>query len=88
MRIQVLIQPLSLVWRLGPLTELSFLPRTSSKLFAGGFAGDCLNFTSEIVAEPGCHGVIGGSFGMDTNLGGGFKYLLFSPLFGEDAHFD
>ena len=22
------------------------------------------------------------------NLGGGFKYLLFSPLFGEDSHFD
>ena len=22
------------------------------------------------------------------NLGGGFKYFLFSPLFGEDSHFD
>ena len=22
------------------------------------------------------------------NLGGGFKYFLFSPLFGEDYHFD
>ena len=21
-------------------------------------------------------------------LGGGFKYFLFSPLFGEDSHFD
>ena len=21
-------------------------------------------------------------------LGGGFKYVLFSPLFGEDSHFD
>ena len=24
----------------------------------------------------------------DTLLGGGFKYFLFSPLFGEDSHFD
>ena len=23
-----------------------------------------------------------------TNLGGGFKYFLFSPLLGEDSHFD
>ncbi len=23
-----------------------------------------------------------------TKLGGGFKYSLFSPLFGEDFHFD
>ena len=23
-----------------------------------------------------------------TNLGGGFKHFLFSPLFGEDSHFD
>ena len=23
-----------------------------------------------------------------SNLGGGFKYVLFSPLFGEDSHFD
>ena len=23
-----------------------------------------------------------------TYLGGGFKYFLFSPLFGEDSHFD
>ena len=22
------------------------------------------------------------------NLGGGLKYVLFSPLFGEDSHFD
>ena len=22
------------------------------------------------------------------SLGGGFKYVLFSPLFGEDSHFD
>ena len=25
---------------------------------------------------------------MDGNLGGGFKHFLFSPLFGEDSHFD
>ena len=24
----------------------------------------------------------------DGNLGGGFKYVLFSPLFGEDFQFD
>ena len=24
----------------------------------------------------------------DLFLGGGFKYFLFSPLFGEDSHFD
>ena len=24
----------------------------------------------------------------DGLLGGGFKYFLFSPLFGEDSHFD
>ena len=24
----------------------------------------------------------------DEYLGGGFKYVLFSPLFGEDSHFD
>ena len=23
-----------------------------------------------------------------TNLGGGFNFILFSPLFGEDSHFD
>ena len=23
-----------------------------------------------------------------SRLGGGFKYFLFSPLFGEDSHFD
>ena len=23
-----------------------------------------------------------------TKLGGGFKYFLFSPLLGEDSHFD
>ncbi len=23
-----------------------------------------------------------------TQLGGGFKHFLFSPLFGEDSHFD
>ena len=25
---------------------------------------------------------------LKRDLGGGFKYLLFSPLFGEDSHFD
>ena len=25
---------------------------------------------------------------VDALLGGGFKYFLFSPLFGEDSHFD
>ena len=25
---------------------------------------------------------------LDEYLGGGFKYVLFSPLFGEDSHFD
>ena len=25
---------------------------------------------------------------MESNLGGGFKDFLFSPLFGEDSHFD
>ena len=25
---------------------------------------------------------------MQINLGSGFKYVLFSPLFGEDSHFD
>ena len=24
----------------------------------------------------------------DLKLGGGFKYFLFSPLLGEDSHFD
>ena len=24
----------------------------------------------------------------ELELGGGFKYVLFSPLFGEDSHFD
>ena len=24
----------------------------------------------------------------DDNLGGGFKYFLFSPLLGDDSHFD
>ena len=24
----------------------------------------------------------------NLQLGGGFKYFLFSPLFGEDSHFD
>ena len=25
---------------------------------------------------------------LKTNLGGGFKYFLFSSLLGEDSHFD
>ena len=25
---------------------------------------------------------------LDVTLGGGFKHFLFSPLFGEDSHFD
>ena len=25
---------------------------------------------------------------LKKQLGGGFKYFLFSPLFGEDSHFD
>ena len=25
---------------------------------------------------------------VDSKLGGGFTYFLFSPLFGEDSHFD
>ena len=25
---------------------------------------------------------------LERCLGGGFKYFLFSPLFGEDSHFD
>ena len=25
---------------------------------------------------------------LENDLGGGFKYFLFSPLFGEDSHFD
>ena len=25
---------------------------------------------------------------LQVELGGGFKYLLFSPPFGEDSHFD
>ena len=29
-----------------------------------------------------------GSPSENGNLGGGFKYFLFSPLFGEDSHFD
>ena len=35
-----------------------------------------------------------GRFGVRENktpwsyLGGGFKYVLFSPVFGEDSHFD
>ena len=29
-----------------------------------------------------------GYFVNQTTLGGGFKYILFSPLFGEDSHFD
>ena len=27
-------------------------------------------------------------WGSGELLGGGFKYFLFSPLFGEDSHFD
>ena len=27
-------------------------------------------------------------FDYQLDLGGGFKYFLFSPLFGEDSHFD
>ena len=26
--------------------------------------------------------------GYEMKLGGGFKYLLFSPLLGDDSHFD
>ena len=29
-----------------------------------------------------------GCLGYISYLGGGFKYLLFSPLFGEDSHFE
>ena len=30
------------------------------------------------------HGILGDT----VVLGGGFKYFLFSPLLGEDSHFD
>ena len=37
----------------------------------------------------GPNGSLGGIFADNSNLGGGFEYLLFSPRkFGEDSHFD
>ncbi len=45
---------------------------------------------SEWVMVSRCHHVIHGFWAYDLNhlLGGGFKYFLFSPLFGEDVQFD
>ncbi len=40
-------------------------------------------------AKMGLLQVPRGQFFRETlGLGGGFKYFLFSPLFGEDSHFD
>ena len=35
-----------------------------------------------------CHKSLRSKKGILTQLGGGFKYFLFSPLFGEDSRFD
>ena len=45
---------------------------------------EAINGKSEVetVQLFGCPSIGG------ENLGGGFKYFLFSPLFGEDSHFD
>ena len=35
-----------------------------------------------------CGQIIATSHDLTNGLGGGFKYFLFSSLFGEDSHFD
>ena len=39
-------------------------------------------------ADETCHQSYQRNITDNTNLGGGFRYCLFSPLFGEDSYFD
>ena len=47
------------------------------------FRGSALRFIF-----AGFHEVEGDFKASNESLGGGFKYFLCSPLFGEDSHFD
>ena len=40
------------------------------------------------ILERSCWPIEFKRLGTKPDLGGGFKYLLVSPLFGEDSHFD
>ena len=60
---------------------------------APGNSGGCTrkiicstNVAETSVTVPSLHPGLGGL--VHNILGGGFKHFLFSPLFGEDYHFD
>ena len=46
------------------------------------------NTNTDVKSAVGFHVTRAWFFGSNKNLGGGFKYFIFSPLFGEDSHFD
>ena len=41
-----------------------------------------------IIRDPFCQVITKTTQYNGNSLGGGFKYFLFSPLFGENSHFD
>ena len=43
---------------------------------------------AEKVVDIHCRRVEGNGGTVNLSLGGGFKYFLFSPLFGDDSQFD
>ena len=51
-------------------------------VFGGFFVERCLQNLPKPAGTPNILMVL------QSFLGGGFKYVLFSPLFGEDSHFD
>ena len=64
------------------LDDLDFLGLCKDSILnanSGRWIEDDLPFPRDDFEVPGDY---------KTHLGGGFKYFLFSPLLGEDSHFD
>ena len=62
----------------------------TGEIEGGGFSGWIWRWIQRVVNPVGFGMVLGKKMGMKLQpiLGGGFKYFLFSPLFGEDFQFD
>ena len=58
-------------------------PRSNDAPTETPFSNGCGSAGSELFGTRETH-----RHGEETHLGGGFKYFLFSSLFGEDYHFD
>ena len=83
--------PWSFGFNKNPLVTIQSIPKPP------GFNGSGMSSESDPLStfgtkrrvQPGCYRLfLGAKFDQIRLLGGGFKYFLFSPLFGEDSHFD